>query len=141
MGQIGIGNQGSGLLGNFAGNGKVQMIAVSDVKPDILNTAYKRIGSPAGGAHKDFRELLNRPDIDAVVMAVPDHWHALMVVMAAEAGKDIYCEKPMSLTVREGRYMVNAVRRYNRVFQTGSMQRSMWHVSKSGQRGAQRPHW
>lgn len=66
MGQIGIGNQGSGLLGNFAGNGKVQMIAVSDVKPDILNTAYKRIGSPAGGAHKDFRELLNRPDIDAV---------------------------------------------------------------------------
>ena len=131
MGQIGIGNQGSGLLGNFAGNGKVQMIAVSDVKPDILNTAYKRIGSPAGGAHKDFRELLNRPDIDAVVMAVPDHWHALMVVMAAEAGKDIYCEKPMSLTVREGRYMVNAVRRYNRVFQTGSMQRSMWPFQKA----------
>ncbi len=125
MGQIGIGNQGSGLLGNFAGNGKVQMIAVSDVKPEMLDTAYKRIGSPAGGAHKDFRELLGRPDIDAVVMAVPDHWHALMVVMAAEAGKDIYCEKPMSLTIREARHMVNAVRRYNRVFQTGSMQRSM----------------
>jgi predicted dehydrogenase len=125
MGQIGIGNQGSGLLGGFMGQRQVQMIAVSDVKPDILDNAYKRIGSPAGGAHKDFRELLNRADIDAVVMAVPDHWHALMTVMAAQAGKDIYCEKPMSLTVHEGRVMVNEVRHHGRVFQTGSMQRSM----------------
>jgi predicted dehydrogenase len=124
MGQIGIGNQGSGLLGGFAGNRNVQMIAVSDVKPQILEPAFKRIGSPAGGAHKDFRELLARPDIDAVVLATPDHWHALMTIEAAKNGKDIYCEKPLSLTIAEARAMVNAVRRYGRVFQTGSMQRS-----------------
>jgi predicted dehydrogenase len=68
--------------------------------------------------------LLNRKDIDAVVIATPDHWHAAMAVRAAEAGKDIYCEKPLSLTVREGRAMVNAARKHKKVFQTGSMQRS-----------------
>ena len=125
MGQIGIGNQGGGLLGAFAGNPKVQMIAVSDVKPEILEPAHKRIGSPQGGAHRDFRELLARPDIDAVVIATPDHWHAIMTIEAAKNGKDIYCEKPLSLTIHEARAMVNAVRRYGRVFQTGSMQRSM----------------
>ena len=74
--------------------------------------------------YNDFRELLARKDVDAVVIATPDHWHAAMAVRAAEAGKDIYCEKPLSLTVKEGRAMVNAARKYNRVFQTGSMQRS-----------------
>src|SRR6185503_14938501 len=75
-------------------------------------------------AYNDFRELLARDDIDAVVIATPDHWHALITCAAAKAGKDMYCEKPLSLTIREAREMVNAVRRYDRVFQTGSQQRS-----------------
>ena len=71
-----------------------------------------------------YRQLLERKDIDAVVIVTPDHWHAQMAVDAAKAGKDIYCEKPLSLTIAEGRAMVNATRKYKRVFQTGSMQRS-----------------
>ncbi|MEJ7673753.1 MAG: Gfo/Idh/MocA family oxidoreductase [Chitinophagaceae bacterium] len=77
------------------------------------------------------RELLAKKDIDAVVIATPDHWHAAMAVRAAEAGKDIYCEKPLSLTVKEGRAMVNAARQHNRIFQTGNMQRS-WHGVSPG---------
>ncbi len=78
----------------------------------------------AAQAYGNFRELIAREDIDAVVIATPDHWHAIMVIEAAQAGKDIYCEKPLSQTIAEARAMVNAVRRYGRVFQTGSMQRS-----------------
>src|SRR6185295_5157904 len=75
--------------------------------------------------YNDFRDVLARDDIDAVVVATPDHWHALISCAAAKAGKDIYCEKPLSLTIREAREMVNATRNYGRVLQTGSMQRSM----------------
>ena len=75
-------------------------------------------------AYIDFRDLLARQDIDAVIIGTPDHWHAIMAIEAARNGKDIYCEKPLSLTIGEARAMVNAVRRYNRVFQTGSQQRS-----------------
>ena len=75
-------------------------------------------------AYNDFRELIARNDIDAVVIATPDHWHGLIAIAAANAGKDIYCEKPMNHTIQEGRAMVNAVRKNNRVFQVGSMQRS-----------------
>src|SRR5204862_5454930 len=75
-------------------------------------------------AYNDFRDVLARDDIDAVVIATPDHWHALIACAAAKAGKDIYCEKPLSLTIREARQMVNAVRQYGRVLQTGPMQRS-----------------
>ena len=74
--------------------------------------------------YRNYRELLDRKDIDAVVIATPDHWHAQIAVDAAKSGKDIYCEKPMALTVAEGRAMVNATRKYKRVFQTGNMQRS-----------------
>jgi predicted dehydrogenase len=74
--------------------------------------------------YHDFREILKRKDIDAVVIATPDHWHAVQAVLAAEAGKDIYCEKPLSLTIQEGRAMVKAARKHKRVFQTGNMQRS-----------------
>ena len=75
-------------------------------------------------AYNDFREIIGRKDIDAVAIVVPDHWHAIMTIMAAKAGKDIYCEKPLSLTVRDGQEMVKAVRQYKRVLQTGSMWRS-----------------
>jgi len=74
--------------------------------------------------YKDFRELIARKDIDAVIIAAPDHWHAYIAIAACNAGKDVYCEKPLSLTVREARGMVTAARQNDRVFQTGSMQRS-----------------
>ena len=76
-------------------------------------------------AYNDYRELLARPDIDAVVIVTPDHWHAMQSIHAVEAGKDVYCEKPISLTIREGRRLVEAVRRYGRIFQTGTQYRSI----------------
>ena len=75
-------------------------------------------------AYNDFREVLSRTDIDAISIVVPDHWHALIAIAAMQAGKDVYCEKPMSLTIHQGREMVKAVRKYNRVFQTGAQFRS-----------------
>ncbi|MBN2505834.1 MAG: Gfo/Idh/MocA family oxidoreductase [Verrucomicrobia bacterium] len=134
MGFIGVGTQGRGLLGGFLGNQQVQVLAVCDVDTNRRNASKKRIddhyakrnasGSGACSAYDDFRDLLARKDIDAVCIATPDHWHAIPVIQACAAKKDIYCEKPLSLTIGEARAMVNAVRRHERVFQTGSMQRS-----------------
>ena len=90
--------------------------------------------------YKDFRDLLARKDIDAVVIAVPDHWHAYIAIAACKAGKDVYCEKPLSLTIHEARAMVKAARKYDRVFQTGSMQRSSKRVPQGVRAGAQRAH-
>ena len=75
-------------------------------------------------AYEDFRQLLDRQDIDAIACIVPDHWHALITIMAARAGKDIYCEKPLSLTIGHGQAMVKAVREHQRILQTGSHYRS-----------------
>ena len=80
-------------------------------------------------AYKDFRQLLDRNDIDAVIVATPDHWHALLTVVACRAGKDVYVEKPLSLTVREGRVMVDAARKHKRVVQVGAQQRSGEHYA------------
>jgi predicted dehydrogenase len=122
-------------MGAFMGRPEVQMVAVCDVDRSMREEAQKTVedhyakqseqGTFKGcTAYNDFRELLDRDDIDAVMIGTPDHWHALISVAAAKAGKDIYCEKPLTLTIREAREMVNAVRRYGRVFQTGSQQRS-----------------
>jgi predicted dehydrogenase len=135
LGFIGTGKQGRGLTTSFLSTNQVRIAALSEVYQakaqltlDRIKTHYEK-NSQLGAfsdihVYQDFRELLNRKDIDAVVIATPDHWHAAMAVRAAEAGKDIYCEKPLSLTVREGRAMVNAARKHKKVFQTGSMQRS-----------------
>ncbi len=123
IGHIGIGGMGSGHLGHYLRNSKYQTVAVCDVDASYRERAAKRAGRPVG-QHVDYRELLDRKDVDAVVIATPDHWHALCAVHACEAGKDVYCEKPLSLTIWEGQKMVEAVRRYGRVFQTGSQQRS-----------------
>ena len=80
---------------------------------------------------KYYREILERKDVDAVVIATPDHWHAQVAVDACKAGKDVYCEKPMAYTVAEGRAMVNAARKYDRVFQTGNMQRSSFNFRQA----------
>lgn len=135
LGFIGIGIQSRGHLKRFVGTNDTQVVAVCDVVRErledskrIVEEGYakqKDIGSYKGcAAYVDFRELLARDDIDAVVIGTPDHWHAIPAVMACRAGKDVYCEKPLSLTISEGRAMVQAAREHDRVFQTGSQQRS-----------------
>ena len=90
-----------------------------------LNSREEVAGEEAVPAHTDYREMLESKDIDAVFVATPDHWHVLPSIHACQAGKDVYLEKPLSLTIREGRVLVDAVRRYGRVLQTGSQRRSM----------------
>ena len=136
LGFIGLGKQGRDLLSNFLRRQDVQVVAVCDVDRNRREDGRKRVESYYQGqegrtsasgcrAFEDFRELIARPDIDAVVIATPDHWHALTAIAAAKAGKDIYCEKPLSKSIRESRAMVRAVREHQRVLQVGSMQRSM----------------
>ena len=140
LGFIGVGRQGRGLMTNFVNYDNAAVVAVSDI--DIKKMVYftetfqkqlvrKKKASQQLNEIKSYRELLGRKDIDAVVIASPDHWHAQMAVDAAKAGKDIYCEKPLSSSVAEGRAMVDAARKYQRVFQTGSMQRS-WERFRHG---------
>ncbi len=134
MGVIGTGKQGRGLMHNFLNQPGAQVVAVCDVdtkrrehhcKMVEEHYAAKADKSFKGCAeYKTFQELLARKDIDAVVIATPDHWHAFQAVAACNAGKDVYCEKPLSLTIHEARAMVSAARKNDRVFQTGSMQRS-----------------
>ncbi len=114
-GIIGLGGPAGG------GGGGTQTVAVCDVRQDKLD---RHKNNTSVEQYRDFRELLERDDIDAVFIGTPDHWHAIPAIAAAKKGKDIYCEKPMSLTVREARAMASAVRRYGVVFQTGSQQRS-----------------
>jgi len=134
LGFIGMGTQNRGLMSGFLDRKETQTLAVCDVDTNRRENAKKMVedkyakqtGNNYKGceAYTDFRELIARKDIDAVVIATPDHWHALIAIAAARAGKDIYCEKPLCQSVREARAMVEAVRKNNRVFQTGSMQRS-----------------
>lgn len=124
VGMIGVGNMGSSNLKGFMGNPAFQVVAVCDVDRFYRDPAIKAAKLTAKDGYNDFREVLDRRDVDAVCISTPDHWHAIPTIAAAKAGKDIYCEKPMTLTIAEGRAMVNACKRYGRVLQTGSMQRS-----------------
>jgi len=133
LGFIGVGKQGRGLMTNFVNYDASAIVAVSDVDRDKMSLFTETFNKALAKKNKapqklneitSYRALLERKDIDAVVIASPDHWHAQMAVDAAKAGKDIYCEKPLSSSVAEGRAMVDAARKYQRVFQTGSMQRS-----------------
>ncbi|MDP3180324.1 MAG: Gfo/Idh/MocA family oxidoreductase, partial [Bacteroidota bacterium] len=132
VGYIGVGKQVYTLLNGIGKCKETVAVAACDVDQKKLekfkntaegNNKAKNL-TESVDAYKYYRELLERKDIDAVVIATPDHWHAQIAVDAAKAGKDIYCEKPMALTIAEGRAMVNATRKYDRVFQTGNMQRS-----------------
>lgn len=136
LGFIGTGGQGRFLLGRFLPKRDAQVVAVCDVNRERRERAKSIVEkhyTEASGAgtytgidtYNDFRDLIARDDIDAVVIATPDNWHAVLAVMAADAGKDIYGEKPLALTVSEGRALCNAVERNNRIFQTGSMRRSI----------------
>jgi predicted dehydrogenase len=135
LGFIGMGKQNSSLMHGFIRRSDTRVVAVCDVDTTRRENAKKTVEAYYGdqmksgaykgcATHNDFQELLARKDIDAVVIATPDHWHAIIAIAAADAGKDIYCEKPMAHSIHEGRAMVQAVRRNKRIFQVGSMQRS-----------------
>ncbi len=120
---IGVGNQGTGNLMRFTDNAAV----LCDVDSEKLATASKKFKDKTGRILEgvgDFRRVLDRKDIDAVVISTPDHWHALPLIEACKAGKDVYCEKPLTLTIDEGKQMIAAARANNRIVQTGSQQRS-----------------
>lgn len=124
MGGIGIGNMGRGDQGAFLGRKDVQYVALAEVRKGAREDAKKKVdghykNSDCKG-YVDFRELLARTDIDAVHIATPDHWHAVMVIAACQSGKDVYCQKPETKTLREGPLMVEAARRYSRVVSGGS---------------------
>jgi hypothetical protein len=144
MGFIGLGGQGTGhLLGGawtyipsgYISRRDVQVLAVCDVRRERRESARQRcnqvyaqrLGQSAYAgveAYNDFREVLARPDVDAVLIAVPYHWAALLATMAMRAGKDVYCEKPIAITVREGRTLVETSQRFGRIYQAGTQQRS-----------------
>lgn len=144
MGFIGLGGQGTGHLlggawtyvpGGYIARDDVQVLAVCDVRRERRDRAHQRCnqiyaekfdqaGYSGVQAYNDFREVLARPDIDALLLALPYHWAALMATMALRAGKDVYCEKPICTTIREGRNLVEACRRFGRVYQAGTQQRS-----------------
>ena len=120
LGFVGLGGMGSGLLDIFRKMPDVRVGAVCDVyEPHRLRAREAAGGNPS--MHGDFREVLDRKDIDAVVVATPDHWHAIPTILACQAGKDVYCEKPLSYRIAEGRAMVDAATANKRVTQMGNL--------------------
>ncbi len=139
---IGIGAMGSGHLSYALGDPALQVIAVCDVDKVRRDAALQRAeaqyaNASASGtfkgvkAYNDYREALARPELDAVLIATPDHWHTPISIDAAKAGKDVYCEKPVTLTIAEGRRLVDVMRQYGRVFQTGTQYRSITTVRRA----------
>ncbi len=134
LGVIGTRGRGAELAGAFGKRSDVAVVSVCDVDDGSIPPALKALekaGQATPRVEKDFRRLLDDREVDAVVVASPDHWHALMTVMACQAGKDVYTEKPASHNVVEGRRMVEAARKYGRVVQMGIQRRSMPHVQEA----------
>ncbi|HMX27541.1 MAG TPA: Gfo/Idh/MocA family oxidoreductase [Blastocatellia bacterium] len=130
LGLISCGDRAMQIWPIFLKQADVNPVAVCDVYKPYLERGAAAAGNKVS-KHEDFRRLLDIKDIDTVIVATPDHWHALPTIMACQAGKDVYCEKPLSLTVVEGRKMLEAARKHNRVVQTGSQQRSGLHYQKA----------
>jgi predicted dehydrogenase len=126
LGFVGVGTMGRYHLGAFLGMNDVQVVAVCDVVAERRDAALDAAKKKNDGckAYADFRQLLDSKDVDAVVIATPDHWHAIPAILAARAGKHVYCEKPLTLTIAEGRAVADAAKKGKIVFQTGSQQRS-----------------
>jgi predicted dehydrogenase len=120
LGFIGVGGMGTGLINTFKEFPQVEIAAVCDV----YDPHVQRARSAAGGTpetYADFRRVLDRKDIDAVVIATPDHWHGIPTILACQAGKDVYCEKPLAHRIEEGRAMVTAAEKFKRVTQMGNL--------------------
>jgi len=132
--RVRVGIIGHGLIGtrhllDFKAQPDVEIVAVSELSEERLEAAATAAGtSPA--RYKDFRKILDRPDVDAVVVSTPDHWHALMTILACGAGKDVYVEKPLTLVLREGEWMQKAADAHKRVVQVGTQQRSGKHYKR-----------
>ncbi|MBE3130076.1 MAG: Gfo/Idh/MocA family oxidoreductase, partial [Acidobacteria bacterium] len=129
MAGIGFGMMGPGNMSSFLEKSEVQWAAVCDLDTEPLAMARdmvnKKYGNKSCATYHDFRELFLRKDLDAVSIAVPDHWHAILAISALRSGLDVYGEKPLTHNLREGRALCDAVERYGRVWQTGSWQRSV----------------
>jgi len=123
VGFIGLGNRGDQVLDGFLKQPDCEIVAICDLYQPYLDFASKKIGT-SPRQFKDYRKVIDLKDVDAVVVATPDHWHALQTIQAYQAGKDVYVEKPLSLRVAEGRKIVDAAKKYNRVTQVGIMRRS-----------------
>ena len=157
MGTIGIGGRGRYDLGAFLWNEDVRMVGVCDVQANrraaAKDTVDKKYGNTDCKAYRDLRELLARKDIDAVLIATGDNWHSMASILAARAGKDMYCEKPMSVAISESRAVADTMRRYSRIFQCGTQRRNVGHfifavnLARSGKLGklhtvqAERARW
>lgn len=126
LGLIGCGGRGRFLARHLLNLPSVEFVAACDVYETNRASAADQLG-PRCKPFKDFRRVLEEKQVDAVIVATPDHWHAIPTVLACEAGKDVYVEKPLAHNVREGRTMVDAARRHNRIVQTGTQQRSSGH--------------
>ena len=128
MGCIGVGGMGSGDMRGFLGKKEVQVVAVCDIDRGKRDNAKKSVDGRYKNSdcktYLDFRDIIYRDDIDLLSLALPDQWHSIPAVMGARAGKDIHAQKPLARTIREGRAICDAVKRYGRVWQTGSQQRS-----------------
>ena len=131
LGVIGMGRQGTDDMQNFMKHG-VEVAAVCDVFQPQLDKGLAAAGGKAK-AFKDFRQVLDDKDIDVILVATPDHWHPLPMVMACQAGKDVYVEKPICVAVEEGMKMVEAAHKYKRVVQVGLWQRSNLHFQKAAE--------
>ena len=130
LGFIGVGNRGDQLIDAFKRHQDMEIAALCDVYTPYLDFARNKVGGNPF-ITKDYRRLLDRRDIDAVVIATPDHWHALQFIDACAANKDVYVEKPLSLVVSEGHKMIEAARRYNRIIQMGVQRRSSTHCRQA----------
>ena len=137
IGVIGIGKQGSGLLQSFLHAPGTQIVTVCDVDRKKLARAQKwtddYYAEKNGASYKacnttvDFRDIIADKNINIIILAAPDHWHAIPSILAARSGKDIYCEKPLTLTIDEGKHLVEVQKQTNRILQTGTQQRSSVH--------------
>ena len=124
MGCVGVGGQGGGNMRAFNGNKGVRVIAVCDVDSKHCEDRAKSVGLDANSCFGDFRDVVTRDDIDLISVGTPDHWHVPVSIAAVKNGKDVYCEKPLTLTIAGGRALADAAARYGRIVQTGSQQRS-----------------